>query len=146
MSRKKTLWINKRIPSSVLLVVLAVMFLTGAVMEHANSTFLTDHGVEAEAVVVEESSGRYSSTWVRFETRDAGVVEVRLDNEYEPAPKDSVIVVVYDPDDPSRNADVRGLGSFGLFARWWAMAALSFILAALTGFGVIEWERWRRHR
>ncbi len=115
-------------------------------MEHAESAFLIDRGVEANAEVVEEGSCRVSSTWVRFETHDAGVVEARLGNQSGPARKDSAIVVVYDPDNPARNADARGLGSFSVVAGWWVMASLCFGLAGLTGFGVVDWERWSRRR
>lgn len=147
MAGRPLAWINRRVPSTIGAILLAVMFTVGALFEHAQDRILRDRGISTQAVVVKEGSGRYSSTWVRFETPNEGMVEVELRNDVGPTELGALVPVVFDPENPSVNADARGLGSPSfVLVMAWLMAFFCLMLAGLTASGVVDWERMARRR
>jgi len=144
---KPLAWINRKVPSTILTVGLAAFCIWAGVGERADLDFLKEHGRQATAIVISiDGVGRHTTTAVRFDSVHDGVVEVTLHEVVGPEEVGEEIEVVYDPDDPQFNLDIRALEDPFVLYRWWFAAGVSGLLAALTGFGVIDWQRWSKRR
>ncbi len=97
-------------------------------------------------VIAEEGFGRYTATTIRFKSVRDGLVEVTLDEMVGYEEVGEEIAVIYDPDDPRFIVDARVLEDPFVLYRWWFVAGVCGLLAALTGFGVIDWQRWSKRR
>ncbi len=147
MSSKPLAWVNKKVSSTILTLGLAVFCIWAALGARADLDFLEEHGAQTMAVVVaQEGLGRYTATTVRFESVRDGLVEVTLDEMVGSEEVGGEIAVIYDPDDPRFIIDTRLLEDPFVLYRWWFAAGVCGLLAALTGFGVIDWQRWSKRR
>ena len=147
MSSKPLAWVNKKVPATILALGLAVFFIWAALGARADLNFLENHGTQTMAVVIaEEGFGRYTATTIRFESVRDGLVEVTLDEMVGYEEVGEEIAVIYDPDDPRFIVDARVLEDLFVLYRWWFAAGVCGLLAALTGFGVIDWQRWSKRR
>ena len=147
VSSKPLARVNKKVPATILALGLAVFFMRAALGARADLNFLENHGTQAVAVVIaKEGFGRYTATTMRFESVRDGLVEVTPDEMFGDEEVGEEIAVIYDPDDPSFMVDARELEDPFVLYYWWFMAGVCGLFAALTGFGVIDWQRWsNRH-
>lgn len=146
MSARPLAWLNRRVPSTVVALVLALAFGGGVLFEHGQDAALRERGLRTDAVVVKQDEGRYSSPWVQFTTSTGSILEVELRNDAGPSPLGALVPVIYDPVNPTLITDARATGiSLTVFASSIA-AVTALVLAGLTATGVIDWERRSRRR
>lgn len=147
MASRPLAWINKRVPSTIICLALAVVFAAIAVYESSLDRRLQQHGVPTDAVVIDQTYGRYSDTTVRFTDGDGNPVEARLRKDEDVADIGALIPIVYDPQDPDVNSTAATVSdTSGIVYAGAAMSAFSLVLAILTWTRVIDWERWAKHR
>ena len=75
---------------------LAVVFAAIAVYESSLDRWLQQHGVPADAVVIDQTYGRYSDTTVRFTDTSGNTVEARLRKDEDVADIGALIPIVYE--------------------------------------------------
>ncbi|HMQ65249.1 MAG TPA: hypothetical protein PJ992_03080 [Arachnia sp.] len=147
MAPKPLAWINKRIPSTILMLALTLVFAWIALGEHSADRRLQQHGLPADAAVTGATSGRYGSTTVRFSDADGEVVEVRLRNRFGDGEVGERLPIVYDPQDPAVNSPAASAHETSFLVYGGAfMAVFCLTLAALTWTRVVDWERWAKRR
>ena len=140
-------WMNRRLPTTIMLLVVLAVCVVGALVAHADAAALRDRGVRVPAVVTEVHDAKSSWVGVRFTTPDGVVHRAQVGNyDWRSHPKvgDTPTLLV-DPDDPEGDAvDVR-MGPNDLAV--WGFAVGAAVCASLippTWSGRLDWDKLRR--
>jgi hypothetical protein len=139
--------VNSPLVSGSLLGVVAVAAAVGAVACWTDAVALRDHGIRAEALVLQVHGGKNSYVVLEFATRDGRDVTAEVGNySWRPTPRSGdTATILYDPADPTGNvADVRTGPDF--LAAWLlgAGAVIAAVVSVLTFQGRIDWDRFSR--
>ncbi|MFT3888147.1 MAG: DUF3592 domain-containing protein [Arachnia sp.] len=127
--------------------VLAVGFAVLAFYEFSVDHRLQLHGLRADAVVIDDTSGRHGSTTIRFTDADGEIIETTIRKDEDRAEVGARIPIVYDLDDPGLNsaADTVGDTSWVVYGSV-VMSVFCAVMAILIGGRIIDWERWVKRR
>lgn len=130
-------WIDGRVPSTALALLLAIGFGVGGLLQWQSDAALLDGGVEVAARVVEVGDSR---TRVEWRMPDGHTVTSDIKYRTPNLRAGDTVAVVYNPLDPEHVKAVADLKDVSIYILFGGVAAFCLLAAALTWFRVVDWK------